>query len=206
LSTLSSVTQWVNQFKAGDRAAFRKLWERYFHQLVRLARRKLRGTPRREADEEDVALSAFKSFWRGAEAGRFPRLGDRNALWVLLVVITARKALDLAARERRKKGDFRNTRPLAESTFAELIGREPDPAFAAEVTEECRRLLGLLPDEDLRTIALRKMEGYTNEEVAGQLGRSVALVERRLRLIRKLWEKELPGEESARAAAPGQGG
>jgi hypothetical protein len=89
MSTVSSVTQWVNRLQAGDRAAAQKLWEGYFQRLVRLARQKLRGTPRRARDEEDVALSAFDSFCRGAEAGRFPRLGDRADLWQLLVVITA---------------------------------------------------------------------------------------------------------------------
>src|SRR5262249_53835431 len=154
LSTLSSVTQWVNQLQAGDRAAAQKLWERYFQQLVRLARRKLQGTPRQAIDEEDVALSAFDSFCRGAEAGRVPRLGDRDNLWLLLVVITARKAADLAARERQQKRDFRNTQPLAEATFAELIGREPDPAFAAQVADECRRLLDVLGNAELRALAL----------------------------------------------------
>ena len=34
---------------------------------------------RRMSDEEDVVLSAFNSFYRGAAAGRFPRLEDRGA-------------------------------------------------------------------------------------------------------------------------------
>jgi hypothetical protein len=59
--------------------------------------------PRRAADEEHVALSAFASFCRGVERGQFPRLADRKDLWGTLVVITARKALDLAAAQRRLK-------------------------------------------------------------------------------------------------------
>ena len=49
------------------------------------------STCRRAADEEDVALSAFDSFCRGAEQGRFPQLDGRDDLWHLLVVITVRK-------------------------------------------------------------------------------------------------------------------
>jgi DNA-directed RNA polymerase specialized sigma24 family protein len=59
------------------------------------------------------------------------------------------------------------------------------------VAEECRRLLGRL-DDDLRALALLKMEGYTNEEIASRLGRSRATVERKLRLIRRAWEAEAP--------------
>jgi DNA-directed RNA polymerase specialized sigma24 family protein len=67
-------------------------------------------------------------------------------------------------------------------------GKEPDPAFAAQVAEECQRLLGLLADDGLRTIALKKMEGFTNEEIAAAMPCSLATVERRLRLIRHEWE------------------
>jgi hypothetical protein len=52
-----------------------------------LARARLRNTPRRIADEEDVAPSAFDSFCRAARAGRFPRLDDRHDLWQILVLI-----------------------------------------------------------------------------------------------------------------------
>ena len=47
-------------------------------------------------------------------------------------------------------------------------------------------LLELL-DGDMRHIALLKLEGYTNEEIAAAMGCSLPTVERRLRLIRKAW-------------------
>ena len=40
-------------------------------------------------------------------------------------------------------------------------------------------------------MAVWKLEGHTNEEIAALLGRSVPTVERKLRLIRKLWEGEV---------------
>ena len=59
------------------------------------------------ADEEDVALSAFDSFFRSAEQGRFPRLSDRDDLWQILVLVTTRKAVDLRTYEGRDKRDWR---------------------------------------------------------------------------------------------------
>src|ERR1700676_382215 len=103
MSMPGSVTHWVGQLKAGERDAAQQLWEAYFRRLVGLARKKLQGAKVRTADEEDVALSAFDSFCRGAEHGRFPQLGDRNDLWRLLVVITGRKAIDLIQKEGRQK-------------------------------------------------------------------------------------------------------
>ena len=98
-----SVTYWIHLLKAGDQAALEQLWEGYFRRLVGLARARLRDAPRRAADEEDVALSAFDSFCRAAERGRFPDLFDRDDLWQLLVLITDRKACDLANYERRER-------------------------------------------------------------------------------------------------------
>jgi DNA-directed RNA polymerase specialized sigma24 family protein len=188
------------QLKAGnDDAAAQKLWESYFHRLVGLARQRLRGSRRREADEEDVALSAFDSFCRGAGEGRFPRLADRDDLRQVLMLLTARKALDQVEREHclkrgggavRGESAFQNlaNEEPAEAGIEQVIGREPSPVFAAQVADECDRLLGCLGDPDLRAIALWKMEGYTNEEIGQKLGCAVATVERRLQLIRKLWE------------------
>jgi len=201
MSAQGSVTYWIHQLQAGNQAAVQKLWEGYFGRLVGLARKKLQGTPRQAADEEDVALSAFDSFCRHAEAGRFPQLVDRQDLWQLLVVLTGRKALNLAKHEgAAKRGGckVRHTSALANSdssavqvAFTSRISKEPDPQFAAEVAEECRRLLALLNDEELRSIAVLKMEGHTNEEIAAKLGRSLPTVERKLGLIRRAWEKEL---------------
>lgn len=67
-----SVSEWIDDLKAGSETAAQQVWQRYFEKLVRLARRKLRSAPRRMADEEDVALSAFDSFCRHAACGRFP--------------------------------------------------------------------------------------------------------------------------------------
>src|SRR5262249_34579127 len=95
-----SVTAWLERLKAGEPTAAENLWARYFASLVRLARARLRGSPRAVADEEDAALSAFDSLCQGAARGHFPRLDDRDDLWRVLVVITERKAIDLAGRER----------------------------------------------------------------------------------------------------------
>src|SRR5438094_48780 len=152
MASKGSVTRWVGQLQAGDQGAAQQLWERYFRRLVGLARKKLRDTPRRAADEEDVALSAFDSFCRGVARGRFPQLRDRDNLWALLVRITARKAINLAQHERRqKRGGGRvvnDATPCgaadssgAGSPIDQIVGREPTPAFAAMVAEEYRLLL-----------------------------------------------------------------
>lgn len=194
------ISHWINQLKEGDSAAAQKLWDNYFQQLVHLARIKLQGAPRRAADEEDVAISAFASFCRGAEHARFPQLADRTDLWKLLVVITARKAVDQVARECRLKrggGKVCGESALANRAqakraprhIAEVIGREPTPAFVAQLAEDYQQLLDVLDGAILRRVAVRKVEGHTNEEIAAELGLSLATIERKLQLIRGIWRK-----------------
>jgi DNA-directed RNA polymerase specialized sigma24 family protein len=193
MSPEGSVTRWLGPLRAGDPAAAQQLWERYVRRLVGLARTKLQGAPRRGADEEDVALSAFDSFCRGAEEGRFPQLADRTNLWRLLVTITARKAAHQARDEGRQKrggGSARAGGGEAELALEEVLSREPSPAFAAEVAEECQRLLRRLADKELEALALLRMEGYSVEEVAQRLGCAPRSVKRKLALIRTIWEKE----------------
>ena len=195
-----SVSCWLDLLKAGDHEAAQELWERYFRALVRLARSKLQDLPRRAADEEDVALSAFASFCRAAAKEQFPRLDDRHDLWQVLAMVTARKAIALQRHENRKKrggGAVRGESELAGlapegASLSQLLGQEPTPSFAAEVAEEFRRLLEILDDDRLRKVALAKMQGYTTNEIARQLHCDPRTVERKLRAIRKLWELEMP--------------
>jgi DNA-directed RNA polymerase specialized sigma24 family protein len=198
-----SVTRWIGDLvaNADPDSAAQKLWGRYFGRLVHLARARYQAVPRRAADEEDVALSAFDSFCRGAAKGRFPRLGGRDDLWRILITITSNKAYDQWRRESRKRrGGGRvvgeealvGPDPDVKGGLDQVMGREPTPEFAAQVADECGRLLAGLRDETLRQIALLRMEGYSNDEIASRIGCGVRTVERKLDLIRKAWEREAP--------------
>src|SRR5262249_30524229 len=109
-----------------------------------------------------------------------------------------RKAVDLARRESRLKrggGLVQGEEALGatedeDGALAQVVGNEPTPAFAAQVAEECTRLLDRLGDAELRKVTLWKMEGYTNDEIAERLGCVERTVERKLRVIRGLWEQE----------------
>jgi DNA-directed RNA polymerase specialized sigma24 family protein len=187
-----SVSHWLGDLKVGDMAAAQPLWERYFGRLVVLARAKLRRLPRAGAgqDEEDAALSAFNSFCAGAVRGKFPKLDDREDLWKLLVVITARKAMAQANRHGRLKrggGRIVEQADANEKGLDLVAGPEPSPEFAAMVAEEFQRLLDALEDDGLRDVAVRRMEGYTCDEIAEHLGCARRTVARRLDLIRMTW-------------------
>ena len=153
-------------------------------------------------DAEDVALSAFHSLCEGVKRGRFPRLDDRGNLWSLLVVITARKArarIRSASTQKRGGGNVQGESVFTDATdrddvshrgIEQMIGSEPTADFAAQVSEESERLLGLLLDDSMRSLALLKLEGFSNKEAAEELQCGLRTVERRLSLIRQIWEEK----------------
>lgn len=193
-----SISIWLDEVKRGNDEAARRLWERYFPLLVRLARKRLAGVPRRMEDEEDVALSAMDSFCRAADKGRFPHVNNRESLWRLLCRITHRKAVDLVRRSQRGLGDAKVCGESRLAGGADAL-EQPTPVrpeaiaadFATMLSAEVHGLLETLPDEELAAIAIAKMEGYTNKEIAARVGRAERTIERRLELIRKIWKREL---------------
>jgi RNA polymerase sigma factor (sigma-70 family) len=208
MSAGGSITGWLKELRVGNSAATDALWQRYFPRLVKVAREKLRGAPLGLADEEDVALSVLNCFCRVAQEGRYPDLSDRDDLWRLLLQITARRAVDLRRHENRQRRgggqiqhdaiDNRSGSVDDGSPINQVPDGTPTPEFAAMMADECRRLLDQLSDAGLRTIALAKMEGLGNAEIAAQLGCSERTVERRLSLIRDKWtyygEREAPNQ------------
>jgi hypothetical protein len=182
---VGSVTRWIGGLKTRDEAAAQQLWERYFARMVGLAREKLRACRRGDmgSDEEDAALSAFDNFCAGAAWGQFPALADRDDLWRLLALITARKVFAQARRGQRLKrggGLVRNATDVPgdddledNDVMARAVGSEPTPEAAAIKT--------------LKKVAVWRMEGYTEDALAVRLDCERRTVARQLALIRTIW-------------------
>ena len=191
-----SVSQWIESLKRGEPGAAAHVWQRYHGNLLRLARRRLNGAALRVADEEDVVCTAFQSFFRRARDGQFPELAGRDELWALLSTITHRKAVNvLRIEQSQKRGGGKvwtewksvvERRDDSDSLAARVETEELSPERAAAIAE----LLGQL-DPDLRQMVMLRLEGKTHEEISRRVNRSLATVERRLRLLRDKWEQEL---------------
>ena len=188
-----SATALISKLRNGDEEAARLLWDRFFAQLITLTRSRLQTSSRAMSDEEDIVLSAMKSFCIGMRNGRFPELSNRESLWRLLLTITLRKIADKQNYDRRGKRDVEkqqlNSSPDADSNAEvnSFVSREPNPEIAAECAEQISRLLESLENEDLKKVAIMKMEGYTNIEVANDIKCSLTSIERKLRTIRSIW-------------------
>ena len=197
-----SVTCWLEDLKAADDDAARKLWDRYFSRLVVVANRKLGRAERRMADEEDVAIGAFQALCDGAAAGRFEKLQNREDLWSLLVAITSKKAVDqIRHQTSQKRGGgevrgnsiFGTAKEADNAGFEQVIGEEPTPEFMAQIDEQHRHLLEILHEDIQREIVRYRLAGFSNAEIAKKTGVSLRSVERKLNIVRDAWSTELEG-------------
>jgi RNA polymerase sigma factor (sigma-70 family) len=201
-----SVSDWIVGLKFNEAEAAQRIWDRYSIRLVELARRKLGNAPKGIADEEDIAQCVFRSVCRGAAEGRFTAVNTRDELWWLLLAITRQKVSNHVRRETAQKRGTGRVRLEAalnadgddnkRFTLDQLVGEEPTPDFLAMLDEQNRRLLSLLRDDRLRQIAVSRIEGYTVSEIAAELAVSTRTVDRKLRLIRKKWAKDLTDVDS----------
>ncbi len=193
-----SVTQYIEDLKRGDHDAAQKIWERFLHRLIALADIKLKASPRKAMDEEDIVQAAFTQFFHQVEQGRFPKLDDRDDLWQVLAMLVDRRAKDQIKQQNTQRAGGGNVR--GESIFLTTSDSDnnagiagvagswvPAPDLAAAMAELLRKRLAGLPDDEYRQIALLKMEGYSNTEIADKLDIALRTVERRLSDIRETW-------------------
>jgi len=193
-----SVTMWISSLQSGDQDASAKVWQRFYMDLVGRVSRRMQSSPVRDADADDVVQEAFHSFFKRAEDGQFPDLNDRHDLWKLLVTLTERKALNQirgALAKKRGGGDLQGESIFLQAAEGDqgagidrVAGTEITPEDAALVEESFGNLIELL-DPEQRLIAVYKLEGRTNEEIAKLLDCAVATIERRLNLIRRKWSE-----------------
>lgn len=195
------ISVWIGRLQDGDDRAPEVIWQEYFEKIVRLARRRIGEMPKRAVDEEDVALSAMNSLFRGAQAGNFPKLDDREDLWKILVTITARKAMKQQRRhfaEKRGGGKVHGESIFADggendggpAGIDQILGEEPTAELADRVTETCGEMISRLQDQTLEQIVSWKLEGFTNEEISEKLDCTTRTVERKLERIRDKWSRD----------------
>ncbi len=142
-----SVTRLIRAAQDDRASAVGPLLAVYFDRLVRLARQRLRNLPGMASYDEDLALRSFYSVYRRVRDPERPlRLAGRDDLWRLLAARTISRAIDLIRRHRPGE--------VPGDDLERFLTREPTPEEAAETADECRRLLDLLREPELRQIAL----------------------------------------------------
>jgi DNA-directed RNA polymerase specialized sigma24 family protein len=186
----TSVMRWLTELAQGDHSAARHLWEFLRQRLLNLAKREVAHSSPRSYDEEDVALSAFDALCRVIQDGHHV-FANRHALWRYVAAITVNKARNWRRHENCARRGGGVERVCEDAIFLEaIVSPEPPADVAMLMQEECHRLIARLGRRDVQAVALLKVDGYTNDEVADHLGCTRRSVQRRLAVIREIWGSE----------------
>ena len=165
--------------------AVEQFYADYAAALESLAAKHLSSPIRRRVGPEDIVQSACRTFFRRAKEGQF-QLDDSESLWRLLTAITMAKVREQTRfhlRQRRSmKGEAHldssvDGKPAHTPTSGELL-----PEAAAEFSEQFKLLIRSLDAEEQQVVDL-KLQQFTNDEVASQLGCSERTVRR---LVKKI--------------------
>ena len=180
-----TVTKWIAALRQGDEASAKKLWNLYFQRLMNFAKSRMGAVTTAIYDEEDAAISTFRVLCENLKAGKYPDIADGDEFWRLMLTVAARKIsrrLEYESAAKRNAGSAQ----LERIDVSLAVTKD-----ASQVAVEYEELLSKLNDPNLERVAVLKLDGYTNEEIATAINRTRRTVQRMLDLIRDLWREEL---------------
>lgn len=145
----------LGRVAAGDRAAFRTIYDRHGGAMYAVAMR----ITRQPALASDAVHDAFLQVWRNAD--RFDT--DRGSPQAWLMTLVRYRSMDIARRRGRETSD---------EDLPERPDEDPDPLERLETSRDASALhacLGQLPEDRRRLVALAFVEGLSHADLATKL-------------------------------------
>lgn len=180
----------VRRSKAGDRAAFGRLADRYYSMVYGLAYGIL--TEREAA--RDVAQTVFLKVF-----GDIQGFDERAKFKTWLYRVAVNAAIDEQRRQRptvsMDEVDEEEGRPLPSAVLRDRGPSPRDEAARAETRERLRRAIEKLSAEQRAVLTLREWQGLSYGEIAETLGIEIGTVMSRLFYARRKLREWLAEEE-----------
>lgn len=194
-----SITAALHALEEMDAEAAQVLWDRYFERLCAFSEGRIYRRHRRLVSPDEIAADAFMALVYGVQQKKFEKVRNRDELWQMLTLIASRLIIQTHkyhGREKRGGGFKRLSGPNSSSatgrSTVDFLMEEITPDSIVELEELSQRLLQLLPSDQLRQIALRRMAGYSTSEIAAELDCTTRTIERKLAMIRTVWNSFQP--------------
>ncbi len=183
--------------RAGDEQAAEAIFQRYVQRLTLLARTRLSSRLASRTDPEDIVMSAWRSFFVAARAGRFSlqRSGD---LWRLLVSITLHKLYRQARRHSTEKRSIKLEQSVdwSDDHWQPIDDREPSPEEAIALADELQSILEQALPAD-RIVLQMRLQGESVEAIAQEIHSSERTVRRTVARLCDSMQQMLLGERNA---------
>ncbi|HEY8505264.1 MAG TPA: sigma-70 family RNA polymerase sigma factor [Gemmataceae bacterium] len=181
----------VARCRAGDQAAAQVLFDRFVERLLLLARRRISQRLASRVDPEDIVQSVFRTFFHRLKQDQF-QFDDQDDLFKLLVRITVHKTLRQIAFHKAAKRDPGMEAHQGENNqemLAQVLDAEPSPETIVTFMDHLEHFLSQLRPEDRQILELR-LQGYSTEEIAQQLGLYDRKIRRVLERVRAVAQNE----------------
>ena len=178
-ATEADLQQWVSAAATGDRSAFERLYRCHVRRIFAVIWRLLGG---HEARAEELTQEAFVKAWQALPSFR----GDSAfSTWLhRLAVNTA--LMDLRA---NAKTDQQELGDIELEQFS-----APRSSRSAQIDLE--QAVRTLPPRARAVLLLYDVEGWTHQEIAGELGMAVGSSKAQLHRARGLLRQRLEGHEN----------
>lgn len=166
---------------AGEHQCSTEVVARYSDRLLRLASSRMPDRMQARVDPADVVQSAFRSFFAKHERDGF-RFNDVEDVWRLLAAITFHKVQHAIRFHSRKVRDVRRD-VIGHEQIQATESESPTASSLSIMEDTLRAIMRELPSTHQQVLRLR-LEGYSIDEIANQLGVSTRTVNRGLKLAR----------------------
>lgn len=181
----------VERCRAGDQLAANILFGRYVERLLLLAKRRISQRLASRVDPEDIVQSVFRTFFHRLRNDRF-HFEDQDDLFKLLVRITVHKTLRQIAFHKAAKRDPSQEAHQGDNgqeLLAQVLDEEPSPEAIVTFMDQLEHFLSQLRPDD-RNILELKLQGYSSDEIARQVGIYDRKVRRVLERVRAIAEND----------------
>jgi RNA polymerase sigma-70 factor, ECF subfamily len=168
----------IARIRGGDDDAATALYERYADRVKWFVQTRTSDQLKHQVEPEDIVQSIFKSVFRGMESRGYDA-PEGGTLWHLIAVVAIHKVRKNASRRHAAMRDARRTESLDSLDAGQVSDHEAaqEMEFAVREAIEC-----LSPQE--QTVVNLRMQNYSVDEIAKQIGCSPRTVERRLQQVR----------------------
>jgi RNA polymerase sigma-70 factor (ECF subfamily) len=181
----------VNLYRQGDQDAARQIVDRYLDRLLTLARRRISQRLSSRVDPEDIVQSVFRTFFVRLKDGQFS-FDDQDDLCKLLMRITLHKTLRQVAFHKAAKRDPNLETPQGEHHHEQLMAlfdQEPTQEATVAFLDQLEHFLSQLRPQEREILEMR-LQGHSNEEIAGKLGIYDRKIRRVIEHVRDIAAKE----------------
>ena len=185
----------IDLWRQGDQNAARQIVERYCDRMLMLARRRISERLASRVDPDDILQSVFRTFFRRLKDGQFV-FEEQDDLCKLLTRITLHKTLRQVAFHKAAKRDPNLEMGQGDQQREQLLAvldREPTAEATVAFLDQLEHFLRKLDDQTKRIIEMR-LEGYTNDEIAKELGIYDRKIRRAVERVRDLAREEGLGD------------